>query len=92
LTLGQSLSKTLENVSKNTLSKSRGIGKKNGVSIEIELRKCDPASNIIDYCKKENFDTVIMGRRGMGKLKQLVLGSTSTKVLNHSDCTARNIK
>jgi nucleotide-binding universal stress UspA family protein len=85
------ISKYLEE-SKNILSKSRGIGKKNGISIEIELRRGDAASNIIDYSKKENFDTIIMGRRGMGKLKQLVLGSTSTKVLNHSDCTVVIVK
>lgn len=60
--------------------------------IETELRKGDAASNIIDYSKKENYDTIIMGRRGMGKLKQLVFGSTSTKVLNHSDCTVVIVK
>ena len=47
---------------------------------------------IIDYSKKENFDTIVMGRRGMGKLRELVVGSTSTKVLSHSDCTVVIVK
>jgi nucleotide-binding universal stress UspA family protein len=57
------------------------------VKVETELMKGDAAANIIDYSRKENFDTIVMGRRGMGKLRELVLGSTSTKVLSHSDCT-----
>ena len=34
--------------------------KKNGVRIETKLRKGDAALNIIDYSKKENYDTIIM--------------------------------
>jgi nucleotide-binding universal stress UspA family protein len=90
-TLDTIISKYLEE-SENILNKSRDIGKKNGVRIETELRKGDAASNILDYSKKENYDTIIMGRRGTGKLRQLVLGSTSTKVLNHSDCTVVIVK
>ena len=90
-TLDKIISKYIEE-SKNILNKSRDIGKKNGVRIETRLRKGDAALNIIDCSKKENYDTIIMGRRGMGKLKQLVLGSTSTKVLNHSDCTVVIVK
>jgi nucleotide-binding universal stress UspA family protein len=62
------------------------------VRVETELMKGDAADNIIDYSRKENFDTIVMGRRGMGKLRELVLGSTSTKVLSHSDCTVVIVK
>ena len=50
--------------------------------------------NDIKYLNEitESVDTIIMGRRGMGKLRQLVLGSTSTKVLSHSDCTVVIVK
>ena len=78
--------------SENILNKSRDIGNKNGMRVETVLMKGDAISNIIDYSKKENYDTIIMGQRGMGKLRQLVLGSTSTKVLSHSDCTAVIVK
>ena len=76
----------------NILNKSRDGGSKNGVKVKTVLKKGDATSIIIDYSKKENYDTIIMGRRGMGKLRQLVLGSTSTKVLNHSDCTVVIVK
>ena len=62
------------------------------MKVKTVLKKGDATSIIIDYSKKENYDTIIMGRRGMGKLRQLVLGSTSTKVLSHSDCTVIIVK
>jgi nucleotide-binding universal stress UspA family protein len=90
-TMDTILSKYLEE-SESILKRSRDIGEKNGVRIESKLRKGDAASNILNYSKKEDYDTIIMGRRGTGKLRQLVLGSTSTKVLNHSDCTVVIVK
>jgi nucleotide-binding universal stress UspA family protein len=56
------------------------------------VMKGDATSNIIDFSKKENYDTIIMGRRGKGKFKQLVLGSTSNKVLTHSNSTVVIVK
>ena len=78
--------------SESILKKSIDNGEKKGVRIESKLRKGDAASNILNYSKKEDYDTIIMGRRGTGKLRQLVLGSTSTEVLNYSDCTVVIIK
>jgi nucleotide-binding universal stress UspA family protein len=90
-TMDTILTKYLEE-SESILKKSRDIGEKKGVRIESKLRKGDAASNILNYSKKEDYDTIIMGRRGTGKLRQLILGSTSTKVLNHSDCTVVIVK
>lgn len=78
--------------SKNILDKAKNIGNKNGVKVETVLMKGDATSTIINFSKKENYDTIIMGRRGKGKFKQLVLGSTSSKVLNHSNYTVVIVK
>lgn len=78
--------------SKNILDKAKDIGNKNGIRVETVLMKGDATSNIIDFSKKGNYDTIIMGRRGMGQFKQLVLGSISNKVLNQSDCTVVIVK
>jgi nucleotide-binding universal stress UspA family protein len=77
---------------KEILVKAKNIGNKKGVNVETVVMKGDATSNIIGFSKKENYDTIIMGRRGMGKFKQLVLGSTSSKVLNHSNSTVVIVK
>ncbi|TLX84493.1 MAG: universal stress protein, partial [Thaumarchaeota archaeon] len=52
----------------------------------------NPASAILDYNKKEKFDLVIMGSRGLGKFKELILGSVSSKIMHHSPCAVLLIR
>ncbi len=47
----------------------------------------DPAEAICDFCKEANTDLVIVGRRGMGFLKGILLGSVSEKVVKNSPCS-----
>ena len=68
------------------LSKCSNIATEKGLSIKTLLLQGNPALVILDYSKKEKFDLVIMGSRGMGKFKQLILGSVSSKIVHHSPC------
>jgi len=68
------------------LSRCSKIATEKGLSIKTLLLQGNPASVILDYSKKEKFDLVIMGSRGMGKFKQLILGSVSSKIVHHSQC------
>jgi nucleotide-binding universal stress UspA family protein len=49
-------------------------------------------STILDFCEKEKYDSIVMGSRGMGKFKELVLGSVSSKVVHHSSCPVMIIR
>ena len=69
-----------------TLSKCSEIATKKGLTIKTKLLQGNPGSAILDFCEKEKYDIIIMGSRGMGKFKELVLGSVSNKVLHHSSC------
>lgn len=46
----------------------------------------DAASMIIEQVEKDNPDLLVIGSRGMGGFKRLVLGSTASKVINHVCC------
>lgn len=74
------------------LSKCSKIASEKGISIKTLLLQGNPASVILDYCKKENFDLVIMGSRGLGKFKQLILGSVSNKIVHHCQCAVLLIR
>jgi len=43
-----------------------------------------PGDVILSYSKKENATTIIMGCRGLGKLRRTLLGSVSDYVVQHS--------
>ena len=74
------------------LSKCSEIATQKGLTIKTLLLQGNPASIILDYSKKEKFDLLIMGSRGLGKFKELILGSVSGKIVHHSPCAVMLIR
>ena len=74
------------------LSKCSEIPTEKGLTIDTKLLQGNPSSAILDFCEKEKHDTIVLGSRGMGKFKELVLGSVSSKVLHHSSCPVMIIR
>ena len=74
------------------LSKCSDIARQKGIAIKTVLLQGNPAPVILDYSKKENFDLVIMGSRGIGKFKELIIGSVSSKIVHHSPCAIMIIR
>ncbi|TLX90110.1 MAG: universal stress protein [Thaumarchaeota archaeon] len=73
------------------LSKCSEIAKQKGLTVNTILLQGNPVSKILDFSKKK-CDTIIMGSRGMGKFKELILGSVSSKIVHHSLCSIMLIK
>ena len=73
--------------SEKILENCKEIGKKNATEIQTVLMEGDAASQIIQYSEKANFDTIIMGHRGSGRFKGMVLGSVTQKVLHQIKCS-----
>jgi nucleotide-binding universal stress UspA family protein len=46
----------------------------------------DPAAAIISIAEREQVDLIVLGRRGMGALSQLLLGSVSRSVVDRASC------
>jgi nucleotide-binding universal stress UspA family protein len=78
--------------SENILDKCKQIAEKSGVKIETVIAEGDAASNIVVYARNGGFDTIIMGSRGVGSFKEIVLGSVSNKVLHHAKCSVMIVK
>jgi nucleotide-binding universal stress UspA family protein len=51
------------------------------VILTTVLREGDPATEIVAAANEGNFDVVVVGHRGLGKVKGLLLGSISEKVI-----------
>ena len=52
----------------------------------------DPASNIIAAAGHEKAELVVMGRRGLGNVAGLVMGSVSHKVAHLAECACLTVK
>ncbi|MCW2277192.1 universal stress protein family protein [Heliophilum fasciatum] len=46
----------------------------------------NPAYAICEYAEEHNMDLIIIGSRGMGEIKSLLLGSISDRVLHLAKC------
>ncbi len=54
---------------------------KDAVVNKFQPKDYDVAEDILNAAADGNFDTIVMGRRGMGLAKTLVLGSVTNKVV-----------
>lgn len=56
---------------------------------DVKLR-CDggmkPGSVVINVAQEEKADIIVMGTRGMGKIRRTILGSVSDYVVHHATC------
>lgn len=55
-----------------------------GVAVEAVTRKGSPGPAILEQIEEGGHDLVVVGSRGLGAIRSLVLGSVSRYVLDHS--------
>jgi nucleotide-binding universal stress UspA family protein len=55
--------------------------------IEAIVRAGDTATEIVEYASAHAVDMIVLGRRGLGTLEGLFLGSVSRKILDHAPCS-----
>lgn len=61
--------------------------------VKSEFIKSDDVANAIcDYCRDVSADMVIVGKRGLGFLEGVLLGSVSGKVVKNAPCSVLIVK
>lgn len=74
------------------LAKAASVLEAAGIPYQIEVNMGDPAQEICIASKYENYDLIVMGSRGNGYFKELMLGSVSHKVLQQAECPVLIVK
>jgi nucleotide-binding universal stress UspA family protein len=80
------------NESTKVLDRCKELAAGKGIKIETAIAEGDAASNIADYAKKQDFDIIVIGSRGLGRFKEMVVGSVSNKVLHQAKCSVLIVK
>jgi nucleotide-binding universal stress UspA family protein len=80
--------KDLRKLHEEILSKAvaRAKAVKPDLAISWQLREGDPALEIVDVAKEGGFDVIVVGHKGMGRVKEFFLGSISEKVAHLAPC------
>lgn len=67
-----------------------------GITIKTEIlsveHKENPGELICKYANNNNIDLIIMGSRGLGNIRQVILGSVSNYVVQNTNCSVLIIK
>ena len=78
----------LRKIAESILRTAREKAEKAGVGeVKTAIGTGDPASSILGFAGRSEADMIVMGTRGLGKLKGSILGSVSRKVADHAETT-----
>jgi len=75
------------------MSDARASANVKGVqTVRTITRAGDPAKEILSVASEEQADLIVMGRRGIGDLAGLLLGSVSRRVTQRAECACLTVK
>jgi nucleotide-binding universal stress UspA family protein len=66
--------------------------KAEGVPVETVLREGNTVQEIVKTAEEGKFDLIVMGARGISKIRELLLGSVSDGVLRNAPCPVLIVK
>ncbi|NNE63749.1 MAG: universal stress protein [Gammaproteobacteria bacterium] len=76
------LRKVAEDILKEASDNAKASGAK---KVQTAIGSGDPATSVIGFAKRRNIDTIVVGTRGLGKVKGLFMGSVSRKIVNNAE-------
>ncbi len=76
----------LRQVAETILHEAEVRAKKGGAKkVQTAIGSGDPASSVIGFARRRNIDTIVIGTRGLGKVKEVLMGSVSRKIANNAE-------
>ena len=61
-------------------------------AVSKQLEMGTPAESILKVAKDDNVDLVVMGARGLGRIREQIFGSVSHRVMTHAPCSTFLVK
>ncbi|MEM3536237.1 MAG: universal stress protein [Candidatus Bathyarchaeia archaeon] len=89
------LSKLAENARKtasNILAEGEKRAEAEGVKVETLIREGHTVQEIVKAAREGEFNLIVMGARGIGKIKGILLGSVSDGVVKNAPCPVLIVK
>lgn len=78
---------------KHVMDKAVELAKRQGCQAEdTVIGNADPAAEILKHVKKTDADLIVTGRRGLGGIGSLLLGSVSQKISQEAPCACLTVK
>jgi len=76
----------MRQISDKILAEAKKKAKKDGAkNVHIAIGSGDPATSVAGFAKRRNVDLIVVGTRGLSKIKAASMGSVSRKLLDLTD-------
>jgi len=92
LNMSQQIIEEIEEINKKTLEEAEQLVKENKRNFQFIRLQGDASEEIIDYATEHEMDLIIIGSRGLGAVKGMLLGSVSYRVVQYAECHVLIIK
>jgi len=86
------VAETARRVGNRILADGEQRAKSEKVQVERMLVEGHAVEEIVRVAKEGNFDLIVVGARGLSKIKQMLLGSVSDGVIHHVTCPVLLVK
>lgn len=89
------LDELLEKYSKareNVFDEYQNLAERESIKIKTKLVFGDASKEIIKYSLKDESDVIVIGNRGRGHLKEIIIGSISSAVIHDTKCPVLLVK
>jgi len=80
------------NIGKRILDDGEQRAKSEKVQVETMLVEGHAVQEIVRVAKEGNYDLIVIGARGLSKIREILLGSVSDGVIHHSTCPILLVK
>ncbi|WP_026293929.1 universal stress protein [Saccharibacillus kuerlensis] len=87
-----SVNKEFFDLAEQTVEEARRRVNEAGINARIEMRQGAPAVLILEYAKELGVDLIIIGSRGLGAIREFVLGSVSHNVVQQAQIPVLVVK
>jgi nucleotide-binding universal stress UspA family protein len=68
------------------------LAERESIKIKTKVIFGNPGQEIVKFSLKDEFDVIIIGNRGIGHLKEMIVGSVSSTVIHDAKCPVLLVK
>ena len=79
-------------VGANILAGGKAKAETEGIQVETQLTMGQAVESIIEASRNGKFDLIVIGARGLGPIKEVLMGSVSHGVTTHAGCPVLVVK
>ena len=74
------------------LKEAADFARENGIEPAVKILEGEPAEELMDYADENNCDLIVVGYRGKGGFKKLLLGSTAGNLVKYANQSVLVVK